>query len=41
MNTVKLGYFVLAAAGLALCLYYGEYFGAGMIVGAGFMVAQA
>ena len=41
MNAVKLGYFVLAAFGLALCLYYGDYFGAMLITGAGFMVAQA
>jgi hypothetical protein len=41
MNALKLGYFILASAGLALCLYYGDYVTAMLITFTGFMVAQA
>lgn len=37
----KLCYFILAAAGMALCLYFGDSLSAGIIAISGFMVAQA
>jgi hypothetical protein len=38
---MKLTYFILAAAGLAMCLYFKDYFGAGLIIGMGLVVAQS
>ena len=41
IGLMKLCYFGLASAGLALCLYYDDYANAMLITFVGFMVAQA
>ena len=38
---LKLAYFILAGAGLAVSLYYKDYVGAMVVTLCGFMVAQA
>lgn len=41
VNFLKMCYFIVAGAGLAMCLYYRDYANALLITFVGFMVAQA